>query len=61
MRQLVLAFGAAMLLGNLAVIVRERFRRDDTDRPKPNKLVVSGGIVVGALMTLWGAASLLVA
>lgn len=61
MRQLVIALGAALLLGNLAVVVRERFFRKDTGGPKPNWKMVALNIAIGAILALWGLASLLAA
>lgn len=57
MRELVVALGAALLVGNGAVIVRERLRKDE--RQKPNMKIVAINIVLGAVMTVWGVASLL--
>jgi hypothetical protein len=59
MRELVLALGAALLVGNGAVVVRERRRRPEDIRPKPNMRFVTLNIVLGALMTLWGVGSLI--
>lgn len=61
LRQLVLALGAALLFGNLAVVVRERRRSADDAGPRPNWKVVGVNIVVGAVLALWGLGSLLVA
>lgn len=61
MRQLVLALGAAMLLGGVAVLVRERRRRPDDDRPRPNWTVVAVNLVAGSVLTLWGLGSILAA
>lgn len=59
MRELVLAIGAALLVGNLAVIVRERRRKPDDERPKPNMKIVAVNIVIGLVLTVWGLGSLL--
>ncbi|MGH2758156.1 MAG: hypothetical protein ACRDKJ_01185 [Actinomycetota bacterium] len=61
MRELVLALGAALLLGNLAVVVRERMRKPSADGSKPNMKIVVLNIVVGVVLTLWGVSSLLAA
>jgi hypothetical protein len=59
LRELILAAGAALAVGNIAVIVRER-RRDESDtRPRPNFKIVTLNIVVGAVLALWGFASIL--
>lgn len=61
MRQLILALGAALVVGNLAVVIRERRRTPSDDRPKPNMKMVALNVVIGLLLTLWGVASILVA
>jgi hypothetical protein len=61
MRELVLALGAALVVGNLAVVIRERARRPDDDRRKPNMKFVALNLVIGGLLTLWGVSSLLAA
>ena len=61
MRELILALGAALLVGNLAVLVRERVRKPTPDRSKPNMKIVALNIVVGVVLTLWGLSSLLAA
>jgi hypothetical protein len=61
MRELVLALGAALVAGNVAVIVRERFRKPGDDRPKPNMKIVALNIVLGAVMAAWGLSSLVAA
>ncbi len=60
MRQLVVALGAAMVLGSVAVIVKER-RRDDDVGPRPSMRVVTLNIVVGLLLSVWGLSSILAA
>ena len=60
MRQLVLALGAALVVGNLAVVVRERRRPADDQGPRPNMRVVTVNLVVGALLAVWGLGSLVV-
>lgn len=61
MRELVLALGGALLIGNLAVVVRER-RRSATDvRPKPNMKLVAVNVVLGVVMAAWGLGSLIAA
>lgn len=61
LRQLVLALGAALLVGNLAVIVRERRRRPGDERPKPNWTVVGVNVLLGTVLTVWGVASIIAA
>jgi hypothetical protein len=61
MRELVVALGAALLIGNLAVVVRERRRRPDDARPKPNMKIIALNIVLGVVLTAWGLGSLLTA
>jgi hypothetical protein len=61
MRELVLAIGAALLVGSLAVIVRERRRRPEDVRPKPNWKIVTLNVVLGVVLTLWGLGSILAA
>lgn len=61
LRQLVLALGAALLLGNLAVVVRERRRKPEDTRPRPNMKIVALNVTIGVILTLWGLSSLLVA
>lgn len=60
MREIILAIGAALVVGNIAVIVNERRRKPDDKRPKPNLRVVALNIVIGLVLTIWGLASLLV-
>jgi len=60
MREIVLAIGAALVVGNIAVIVNERRRKPGDKRPKPNMKVVSLNIVIGMVLTVWGLASLLI-
>lgn len=61
MRELVLALGAALLVGNLAVVVRERVRKPSVGDSKPNMKFVALNLVVGFALTLWGLSSLLAA
>jgi hypothetical protein len=61
MRELVLALGAALLVGNLAVVVRERVRKRSADDSKPNMKIVALNLLVGFVLTLWGVSSLLAA
>jgi hypothetical protein len=61
MRELVLALGAAMFFGSVAVLVRERTRKPGDVRPKPNMTFVAINIVLGAVMAAWGIASILAA
>jgi hypothetical protein len=61
MRQLVVALGAAMVVGSIAVVVRERRRGDGDLRPKPNWRIVALNLVVGVVLTLWGVSSIMAA
>lgn len=61
MRQLVLALGAALAVGNLAVVIRERRRRSEAGRRRPNMKIVALNIAIGTVLALWGAGSLLAA
>jgi hypothetical protein len=59
LRELVLAIGAALIVGNIAVLVNERRRKPGDKRPKPNMKVVALNIVIGVVLTIWGLGSLL--
>lgn len=59
LRQLVLALGAALVVANVAVLIRERRRRPDDERPRPNKKIIALNIVVGAVMAAWALGSIL--
>ena len=61
MRELVLALGAALVVGNVAVLIRERRRKPGEKRPKPNMRIVALNLVLGTLMAVWGAGSLIAA
>lgn len=61
MRELVLALGAALLVGNLAVIVRERLRKSSPGDSKPNMKIVALNLFVGCVLTVWGVSSLMAA
>ena len=61
MRELVLAIGGALLVGNLAVIVRERRRKPTDVRPKPNWKIVGLNVAIGVVLTVWGLGSILAA
>ena len=61
LRQLVVAFGAALLISSAAVIVREVARRKDPQRQRPNWIVVGVNVACGIAMLIWGIASLVVA
>jgi hypothetical protein len=60
MRELILAIGAALVVGNIAVLVNERRRKPGDKRPKPNMKVVALNILIGVVLTIWGLGSLLV-
>ncbi len=59
MRQLVLALGAAMLVGGVSVLIRERW--GPADRPKPNMKVVALNLAIGTVLAVWGLGSILAA
>ncbi len=61
MRQLIVALGAALVVGNVAVIIRERRRRPDDERPRPNRLLIGVNIAIGLVLATWGVASLVAA
>jgi hypothetical protein len=61
MRELVLALGAALVVGSVAVIVRERTRKPGDTRPKPNMKYVALNILLGVVMAAWGISSILAA
>jgi hypothetical protein len=61
MRELVLALGAALVVGNVAVLVRERRRGPDDGRAKPNMKIVAINLVVGTVLAVWGLGSLIAA
>ena len=62
LRQLVLALGAAMVVGSVAVLIKERRRRKrPDDGPKPNMKVVVLNLGLGMVLTLWGLGSLIAA
>jgi hypothetical protein len=61
MRELVLALGAALIVGGVAVVVGERTRKPGDTRPKPNMKYVALNIVLGLIMASWGISSILAA
>jgi hypothetical protein len=61
MRELVLALGAAMVVGSAAVVVRERRRAPSDTGPKPSKGIVALNLVVGLVLTAWGLGSIIAA
>jgi hypothetical protein len=61
MRELILAIGGALLIGNLAVVIRERRRKPEDVRPKPNWTIVGLNVVLGIVLTVWGLGSILAA
>jgi hypothetical protein len=61
MRELVLALGASMIVGSVAVVVRERTRKSGDKRPRPNMKYVVLNILLGAVMAAWGLSSILAA
>ena len=61
MRELILALGAAMVVGSAAVVVRERRRKPADTGPKPSKAIVTLNLVVGLVLTVWGLGSIIAA
>jgi hypothetical protein len=61
MRELVLALGGALLVGNVAVIIRERRRSPSDEGPRPNMRFIGLNIVLGVVMTAWGLGSIIAA
>jgi len=61
LRQLVLALGAALVVGNVAVLIRERRRSPEDGGPRPNRKVIAINILVGTLMAVWALGSILAA
>jgi drug/metabolite transporter (DMT)-like permease len=61
MRELVLALGAAMVVGSGAVVVREWRRKPGEKRPRPNMKFVLLNILLGAVMAAWGLSSIIAA
>ena len=57
---LVLAFGAAMVVGSVLALVRPPQQHDDGDLARPPLGRSVGMIVIGAIAALWALASLLV-
>jgi xanthosine utilization system XapX-like protein len=61
MRELVLALGGALLVGNVAVLIRERRRAPGDVRPRPNMKIVALNLALGFVLATWGLASLMAA
>jgi hypothetical protein len=61
MRELVLALGAAMVVGSVAVVVRERRRTSTDTGPKASRTVVALNLVLGLVLTVWGLGSIIAA
>jgi hypothetical protein len=61
MRELVLALGAAMVVGSVAVVVRERRRAPTDTGPKASRTVVALNLVLGLVLTVWGLGSIIAA
>lgn len=61
MRELVLALGAALVAGNTAVLLRERRRGPDAQRPKPNMRIIVLNLAIGTVLAIWGLGSLIAA
>jgi hypothetical protein len=61
MRELVLALGAAMVVGSAAVVVRERRRAPSDTGPKPSRAIVALNLAVGLVLTVWGLGSIIAA
>lgn len=59
--QLMLAVGGALFVGNLAVVLRHRFARDqDALPPRPPTRRLVFNLVLGGAVTLWAAGTLVV-
>jgi hypothetical protein len=59
--QLMLAVGGALLVGNVAVVLRHRLARDkEALPPRPPTRRLAFNIIVGAVVSLWAAATLVV-
>jgi hypothetical protein len=61
MRELILALGAAMVVGSAAVVVRERRRKPSDTGPTPSRAVVLLNLVLGVVLTVWGLGSIIAA
>lgn len=61
MRELILALGAAMVVGSAAVVVRERRRKAADTGPRPSMKVVALNMVLGLVLTIWGLGSIIAA
>lgn len=61
MRELILALGGAMVVGSLAVVVRERRRAPGDTGPKASRAVVGLNLVLGLVLTVWGLGSIIAA
>jgi len=61
MRELVLAIGGAMVVGSIAVVVRERRRAPTDTGPTPSRAVVALNLVLGLVLTVWGLGSIIAA
>jgi hypothetical protein len=61
MRELILALGGAMVVGSIAVVVRERRRNPGDTGPKPSRAVVGLNLVLGVVLTVWGLGSIIAA
>lgn len=59
--QLILALGAALFVGNLAVVLRHRFARDpESLPPRPSTRRLAFNLLVGGIVAVWAAATLIV-
>lgn len=59
--QLMLALGAALFAGNLAVVLRHRFAREkDALPPRPPTRRLAISMAIGGIVALWALATLLV-
>ena len=61
MRELILALGGAMVVGSIAVVVREWRRKPGDTGPKPSRVVVGLNLVLGVVLTIWGLGSIIAA
>jgi hypothetical protein len=50
-----------LLVGNVAVLIRERRRAPGDVRPRPNMKIVALNLALGFVLATWGLASLMAA
>lgn len=61
LRELILAIGAALVVGNVLVLIKHRRNRTNSERARPNFKVVWVNIAIGLLLAVWGLSSILAA